>query len=701
MIKNVFHNKIVILVIFISIFVVIHYCLTNSLLPTTNTQGIWFYSGLAAMLVSLLFIEPYFTSPKNVLTNTLPLLLVFLAIKDNYINNTIWWVIFIFISTIALFSLISIILLEYGKNQSEQSRVNKISNSMKNIVVLFGQGKVLYSLIFISTLILYYGSDRQNDTYTFIMFAFWFFVIAINPKNLNMTFLTKRQNKSIDELGEIFAIQSNKIYLAKIFDDKKYIEKFTTIHFIDNQQKYIQGFIFDIYELNNQQWAKICILDEQNKQSDLNLKANIVCKYKSDDLENEINYLESKIENFVGIVVENSSISKINFEYSKKKRDLEEGDLLRINIDNKEIFYQVTNGITNSEMLESKNKSGFIKGEAIQLGELDKETLDFNKFGWVADMYSSIFKVNNNENFGDFSYPDFGDFSYPEFKLGVIPKTNIPSVINLHDAISHHIALIGVTGSGKSFLAREIIKELMKDTKIICVDFNNEFIKYFQDIENIVNCDCIKTIQEKIDALVIEYEKFANHQDKKMMTECDKTIWDNFKKSIQEFLKSNDKNISYLELPDLVNTTATFEYTKYFFKVIFDMAKNNETNDKKILIVIEEAHTIIPEWNFMGSNDKTSQSVINTISQIALQGRKYDIGFMIIGQRTANISKTILTQCNTMICFQAFDETNFNFLGNYIGKDLALTLPTLKKHHAIVSGKAIKSNLPLIIDLTR
>lgn len=60
-------------------------------------------------------------------------------------------------------------------------------------------------------------------------------------------------------------------------------------------------------------------------------------------------------------------------------------------------------------------------------------------------------------------------------------------------------------------------------------------------------------------------------------------------------MKSNDKNISHLELSDLVNTTAILEYTKYFFKVIFDMAKNKETNDKKILIVIEEAHTIIPE----------------------------------------------------------------------------------------------------------
>lgn len=90
MIKNIIYNKFAVLITFILVFVVAHWVLKDTLLPTTDTQGIWFYSGLGAMLFSLLFIEPYFTSPKNVLTNSLPLLLVFLAIKENYINNLIW-----------------------------------------------------------------------------------------------------------------------------------------------------------------------------------------------------------------------------------------------------------------------------------------------------------------------------------------------------------------------------------------------------------------------------------------------------------------------------------------------------------------------------------------------------------------------------------------------------------------------------------
>lgn len=649
MIKNIIYNKFFILIAFVFVFVVVHWILKGTLLPTTDTKGIWFYSGLGAMLFSLLFIEPYFTSPKNVLTNSLPLLLVFLAIKNNYINDTIWWCVFGFISLIVIFSIISIVLSECGKNKSGSHIVNKISNIIKKIAVKFGQGKVLYSIIFISTLLIYYADNNSYDNiYSLIMFIFWFFVILINPKNLNNSFSIEKKYKNIDEIGEIFAIQSNKIYLVKIFDDKKNVEKFTTIHFINNQSKYFQGFVFDIYELNNQQWAKICILQNIPQDGSLKLKPNVICKYEKDDL-------ESNIDSLVGIVVENSNISKINFEYSKKKRDLEEGDLLKIEIDDKAIFYQVTNGITNSEILESKNKSGFIKGEAMQLGEWNAQTLNFDKFGWVADMYLPIFKVSNIE------IPN--EFSYPEYKLGVIPKTNIPSVIDLHDAISHHIALIGVTGSGKSFLAREMIKELKQDTKIICVDFTGEYAEKFKDLQ---------------------IHKITNSKD-----------------DINKFVQSNI-NIGMFELPSISNTKDVLEQTQQFIELVFEYAKNQQVQ-QQICLVLEEAHTIVPETSFLGDlgDFGSSKALVNKMGQVALQGRKYGVGLMVIGQRTANISKTILTQCNTMICFQAFDETNFNFLGNYIGKDLALTLPTLKKYHAVVSGKAIKSNLPLIVDVKR
>lgn len=664
------------------VFVAVHTILKGSYLPTTDTKDIWFYSGLGAMLFSLLFIEPYYTSPKNVLTNSFPLFLVFLAIYENYNNKLVWWVIFIYVCVMIVLAVICIALSEFGKDKSEQNNFNLISNFIKEIIVKFGQGKVLYSAVFFSTLLIYYSRDSDDHKYALTMFVFWFFVLTINPKTLNTTFSISNTKNSINVIGEIFAIQSSAIYLAKVFKDKNNIEKFETIKFKNSQGICYKGFIFDIYELNNQRWIKIWAIEAKALECH---DFNLIYKEQFDDLVKNIN-------SFVGVVSENSNILKIKFEYSKKDRDLEEGDLIKTNIGKKTIFYQVVNAITQSVILETKNKSGFIEAEAMQLGDFNQDTLNFDKIGWVPDMYSPLFTAKE--------VAEEKDFEYPEYKLGVVPKTDIPVVLNLHDAISHHIALVGVTGSGKSFLAREIIKEVLQDTKVICVDFNKEFARYFEDINNIIADENMRVIQKNINNLILEREKYPNNQNKQDMEKWNKTIKDNFSESIKYFLDSEDKNICSFELPDLVNTTAILEYTKYFFKEIFEIAKSEEIK-QRILIVIEEAHTIIPEWNFTGSNDKTSQSVINAISQIALQGRKYNIGFMVIGQRTANISKTILTQCNTMICFQAFDDTNFNFLGNYIGKDMAMTLPAMKKYHAIVAGKALKSDLPLIVDVAR
>ena len=47
------------------------------------------------VVFSTLFIEPYYTSPKNVITNAIPLFLVLLAIKDSLPNSIFWWICFI------------------------------------------------------------------------------------------------------------------------------------------------------------------------------------------------------------------------------------------------------------------------------------------------------------------------------------------------------------------------------------------------------------------------------------------------------------------------------------------------------------------------------------------------------------------------------------------------------------------------------
>lgn len=682
-------NRFVVFGLFFVILMSLNYYFTKALLPSPDTKNLWFYSGLFMMVFSILFIDPYYSSPKNVITNTIPLVLTLIPIKDVFVDSKIWWVSFGVVIALLIASLLALVMSDETK--SENHIQNRISVFLKNTVVIFGQGKVLYSLVFIASLLSYYSI--QND-YTITLFFFWCGILLVNPKALTNTFSLKSKKLSTNAIAEVFSIQSKQVLLAKVFKDKVDVNKFDIVEFqysTQHDRTVSIGFIFDTYFLNDEKWIKVLKLKNDN-QPNASLNANIIYKIS----QNNNLHPDLKVDKFVGVVIEGSNIEKIRFEYSKQNEDLEEGQLLIVKVGSKNIFYQVVEGITTIEHLESKNESGFISGEAIQLGEWQDGDLSFVKYGWVPNVNTPIFLAETSFT--------INQYAYPEYQLGVIPGTNLPSVINLHDAVSHHMALIGVTGSGKSFLAREIINQLQADTKVVCVDFNNEFVTTLNPPPlPIINAITATQIAADIDWINNELDKFANQQNKTEIATRQANIKTLMKTEIDAFLDDATSTMKVFELPDVSNTTGILDYTKYFFKVVFEVAKERllAGNAVRICVAIEEAHTVIPEWNFAGSSDKTSQSLVNTISQIALQGRKYGVGFMIITQRTANVSKTILTQCNTVICFKAFDDTSFTFVGNHIGKELVRTLPRLKQYHAVVTGKAIKSNLPMIVDLKR
>ncbi len=691
---NIVRNRFFVFAIFLAIFVAVTYFFFGTLLPTTETKNLWFYSGIFMVLFSLLFIEPYYTSPKNVITNTIPLLLVFTAIRPTIVHVAVWYTAMACLLGLLILSLFSLAL--YDSDKSPDNLKNKLANRIKNWVVLVGQGKVLYSAVFGYFLL---SNFSIQDSFVLCFFVIWFVVIAIDPKSLHNVFSIRKRKRSGEEIGEIFGVQSKKIFLAKLFDDRRSIKKFDVVCFRYSMQDaeglVLTGIVFDTYLLNQEKWAKLLQLGNPTTSASTLVK-NVV--YKVTD-KNECDKVSEtlKVDSLVGVVVDGSNIGKIKFEYSKKVDDLQEGDLLELSVGKRSLFYQVVGGATQKERLEARNETGFVEGEAVQLGEWVGENLSFHKFGWVPSINTPVFKA-------DTSNIDVRKFEYPKYTIGSIPGTSLPSVVDLDEAVSHHMALIGVTGSGKSFLAREIIDEISVDTKIICIDFNDEFISELSQapIPVVSNSDA-KDIAANIQWIIGEREKWPKDQSKSEISKRDLAINTNLQTEIEKFLDRDGNNVGVFELPDVSNTTGILDYTKRFFRAIFEVARDRQQKGTpaKICVVLEEAHTIVPEWNFAGTSDKTSQSLVNSIGQIALQGRKYGIGFLVIAQRTANVSKTVLTQCNTVVCFQAFDETSFNFLGNYVGKDIVQTLPNLKKYHAIVAGKAVESNMPLIVDLTR
>lgn len=115
-------------------------------------------------------------------------------------------------------------------------------------------------------------------------------------------------------------------------------------------------------------------------------------------------------------------------------------------------------------------------------------------------------------------------------------------------------------------------------------------------------------------------------------------------------------------------------------------------------MVLEEAHTLIPEWNQVAQSSDTHQ--VNRSARVVLQGRKFGLGTLLITQRTANVTKTILNQCNTIFALRSFDQTGLDFLRNYMGEAYSRAISTLPQFTAVLVGKASSSTRPLIFKIS-
>jgi len=645
-------------------------------------------SSLIMISFVALFLEHFFTTPTDVLASTVAIILLLAPLRKQLSQMGLWYGLFLGYCALLFLTALGALLLA-DQSKSACSRQNRVAGHLKNLSVRFGAGRVLFFLLFIISMLAYV--DTRSRAFL-ILFFYSVVIVLVDPKRFILTFLKSR--KSGADVGEIFGVQSKSTFLAKLGKSRVPVRRFDVVEFVysvDGGNRVRRGFVFDNYLLNEQQWIKVLACQQiEHFLRDIpaaeSHEANIVYKLRTDRR-------PEFLSRFVGIVVDSTTIYKLRFEYADRV-PLTEGSLLEIVAGGVNVLYQVVQGITETEQLESKNETGYIVGEAIQLGMWNAERRRFEKYGWVPNINTPVFLAS------DIEAPSLKE---DEMSLGTIPNTRYPVVMNTSDAVSHHLGILGVTGSGKSVFARNLIREIIqRGFKVVCVDFTGEYRKKLADVkhvDSIISTEIQGKLFKAIDRLEQESAKFQNQQNGDVIRDQQQTLEKDFSEAITDFLDSQDRTLSLFELPDVANTTGILEYTKWFFRMLFQIAKKEGDSGKKVCIVLEEAHTVIPEWNFIGVAEKQAQSLVNNIGQIALQGRKYNVGFVVIAQRTANVSKTVLTQCNSIVAFQQFDKTSSDFLSNYMGQEMVAALPSLKFRQAVAVGKAFATGIPIIFEV--
>ena len=317
--------------------------------------------------------------------------------------------------------------------------------------------------------------------------------------------------------------------------------------------------------------------------------------------------------------------------------------------DDKRLLFQIINGKLHEEMALESGERAFTVGEAEQVGTWNEVRQGFETHSWVVPENSPVFHVVGEQVVRQ----EKGGL----LDIGKIPSSAFPVNISVRDLVLYHSAILGVTGSGKSYLAFQLIENCAGiGVKALCLDITGDYKRYLK------NPVLIKRSGE-----------------------------------VKPFLDSTE-SIGIVEFTEAGHPIRT---ANMIAEIALNLCREHRSPQEvkepvpKVLLVLEEAHTLVPEWN--SNPERNLQDLVSKTAQATLQARKYGLGFMVITQRTANVTKSILNQCNTILAFQAYDETGFDFMKNYMGEHYVRALPTLKKRQGVLVGKASVSDRPVIV----
>jgi hypothetical protein len=295
--------------------------------------------------------------------------------------------------------------------------------------------------------------------------------------------------------------------------------------------------------------------------------------------------------------------------------------------------------------------------------------------------------------------------------IGYLPGTAYGLSVDPAALVTHNAAILGVLGSGKSFLALELIERMVGvGIKVVCLDLTNQYAQeltpYFNEIElsaeiaglravgqngrtnvkqNVEEGGSTREFKQRLTALTEAF--LAPNQTERLIKIHHPAQFEVWRQDSKQF----QGNASMASLTPV-------EITRLITEACLDVVQQlGMTDDARCCLVYEEAHSLVPEWNSTAAD--SDRTACNGTSKAILQGRKYGLGCLAITQRTANITKSILNQCNTVFALRTFDATGIDFLKNYVGDDFAEVLSTLEERHAVVFGRACSIKEPVIIRL--
>lgn len=339
----------------------------------TLLQSFWFTSGFLLLILLSLVDQPFFSKDSNIFVNAITAGISLLVIPSEKRDVIFYFflavVVYLCISSYALMIIRKNSLKNESKGLQFFSRLNRI----------VGKPDVLFSAFFLWGAITQYASSAENLN-SLLLFWVVFTLLSVPElaKSIEVLFIPKEKGIRTG-IGSIMGVQATNTFLVKLNASHKNVDLFKFVEFkCSSDGTYKRGLVYEAMLLDQEQWIKIVT----NTEIDELCSEIPQIEKPIDDIVYllEGNFEECVFSRFVGLIAEGSQIGKIRFLYTSKSR-ISEGDMLEVYVNENKVLYQIIEGRTHIEVLTNKNQTGYIVGEATQLGTWNKDNFQFEKYG--------------------------------------------------------------------------------------------------------------------------------------------------------------------------------------------------------------------------------------------------------------------------------------------------------------------------------
>lgn len=164
------------------------------------------------------------------------------------------------------------------------------------------------------------------------------------------------------------------------------------------------------------------------------------------------------------------------------------------------------------------------------------------------------------------------------------------------------------------------------------------------------------------------------------------------RKGIGKLIESKPSQITIIDM-SLMPYEVLETITGLIGRLILEFASRFPESDRgklPIVLALEEAQNYIPEKN-RGEKESIAKKVFE---RIAREGRKYGISLLVSSQRPSELSKTVLSQCNSFIIHRLQNPEDQRYVRQLVSaanEDILQQLPILPQQHVVLMGDAVRT----------